>query len=81
MRSYLRFGNQMPRAPAGAIYVRNFNHSGRNISVQGSSAKEHGGAVLRSSCGVLESPDVSGDGSPHLLRTLFLISVDSSTSA
>ena len=48
------FGNQtivLPPHPAGAIYVRNFNHTGGNISIEGSSAKQNGGALLESSCG------------------------------
>ena len=54
MRSQLRFGNQiivLPLPSSGAIYVTNLNHSGGDISVEGSSA-EYGGAVLESSSGV-----------------------------
>ena len=48
----------LPLRPAGSIYVgQNFNHSNGSISVQGSSAKQNGGAVLEGSCGV------AGDGS------------------
>ena len=43
----------MPPHPAGGIYVYdNFASSGGNIKISGSSAKKHGGAVLRSSSGV-----------------------------
>ena len=56
MRSQLHVGNQiivLPLCPAGAIYVReHFNHSGGNISVKGSSARDYGGAVLESFSGV-----------------------------
>ena len=61
MRSLPHFANQiivLPLRPAGAIRVRkSFNHMGGNISVQGTSAGLHGGAVLESSSGV------AGDGS------------------
>ena len=69
MRSQWHFGNQiivLPLRPAGAIYVsENFNHSGGSISVEGSSARDDGGAVLESSSGVAgTAPDVCGDCSP-----------------
>ena len=41
---------------AGGIYVYdNFANSGGEIQISGSSAKEYGGAVLRSSCGVCQN--------------------------
>ena len=63
MRSQLHFGNQIiVLRPAGAINVEqhDFNHSGGNISVEGTSAEERGGAVLwRASLELLGSaPDV-----------------------
>ena len=69
MKSQWHFGHQiivLPLRPAGAIYVdESFNHTGGNISVEGSSAT-YGGAMLWRA--PLESlgtaPDVCGDCSP-----------------
>ena len=62
MRSQLHFGNQIIVLRAGgALNVeQDFHHSGGNISVEGTSAGERGGAVLwRASLELLGSaPDV-----------------------
>ena len=69
LQSQWHLGNQiivLPPRPPGAIKVsKNFHHLGGSISVEGSSAKEFGGAVLESTG---TAADICGDCS--LLDTL-----------